>query len=169
MSTDARDHEGPLDPYTFGEEQTCFGCGPHNDRGLRLRFQREGDTVTTRFVLGTGYDGPPGLLHGGLQALVVDEIAGWTLVGLRGRIGLTTSMNVRYIRGMRLGEEIVGVGRIVADADGMCTVRVTLTQGGDVGCMARASFAMADSEKMDEVLPDGLPAGWARFFEDETG
>ena len=79
-----------LDPYTFGETQTCFGCGPHNPHGLRLKFEREGDCVRTRFTLGAGYDGPPGILHGGLQAMIADEIAGWTLVGFKGRIGLTT-------------------------------------------------------------------------------
>ena len=36
-----------LDPYTFGKEQTCFGCGPHNPVGWRLRFRREGDEVVT--------------------------------------------------------------------------------------------------------------------------
>ena len=34
-----------LDPFTFGAEQRCFGCGPHNERGMRLRFRREGDEV----------------------------------------------------------------------------------------------------------------------------
>ncbi len=29
-----------LDPFTFGAEQRCFGCGPHNERGMRLRFRR---------------------------------------------------------------------------------------------------------------------------------
>ena len=111
-----------LDPYTFGPTQTCFGCGPHNERGLRLRFQREGDAVTTRFVLGKGHDGPPDLLHGGLQALICDELAGWVLVGLRDRIGVTSSMNLRYIRGIRLGEECVGIGELASEADGMMAV-----------------------------------------------
>lgn len=24
--------DGELDPYTFGPDQRCFGCGPHNAR-----------------------------------------------------------------------------------------------------------------------------------------
>lgn len=154
-----------LDPYTFGPTQTCFGCGPHNERGLRLRFRRDGDTVTTRFVLGAGYDGPPQLLHGGLQALVCDELAGWVLVGLRGRIGVTCSMNIQYIRGVRLGEECVGVGELTGDAGGMMTVRCKLLQGGQLCSTAKITYMMASSARMDELLPGGVPDGWHAFFD----
>ena len=154
-----------LDPYTFGRSQTCFGCGPHNDRGLRLRFQRDGDTVTTRFVLGAGHDGPPELLHGGLQALICDELAGWVLVGMRERIGVTCSMNVRYIRGIRLGEECMGVGELVSEGDGLMTVRCKLVQAGQLCCTAKISYVMASSARMEEILPGGVPDGWHRFFD----
>lgn len=166
---DARDDAAParvpLDPYTFGREQTCFGCGPHNPHGLKLRFARVGDAVETRFTLGAGFDGPPGILHGGMQALIADEIAGWTLVGLLGRMGVTTSMNIRYIRSLLLEREIVGRGEIATQRGESCALRVTLSQDGQVGCMARASFGMADGDKMAALLPNGLPPGWRRFFD----
>ncbi|PIE17808.1 MAG: hypothetical protein CSA66_05360 [Proteobacteria bacterium] len=155
-----------LDEYTFGKKQTCFGCGPHNPVGLRLRFDKHGgDKVVTRFVLGEGYDGPPGILHGGLQALVADELAGWTLVGLRGRIGLTTSLNVRYIRSLRLGQQVVGEGTISAEQAQSATVRVVLKQNGQIGCVARVCFILADGDKMEEILERGLPPGWRKFFD----
>ena len=159
-------HIHPLDPYTFGPTQLCFGCGPHNPHGLRLRFEREHAIVRTRFTLGPGYDGPPGLLHGGLQALVADEVAGWTLLGLRGRIGLTTSLQIRYVTGMKLGVETIAEGRLLSEAieSGLATVSVTLRQDEAVGSMSRISFAMADVAKMEALLPGGLPDGWAKFF-----
>ncbi len=155
----------PLDPYAFGAEQSCFGCGPHNPVGLRLRFERDGDVVRTRFTLGRGYDGPPGVLHGGLQALVADELAGWTLVGLRGRIGLTTSMNLRYFRPMRLDVETVAEGRIVSEAPGMATVKIAIKQAGATGCTARISFALPDGDRLEESLGRPLPRGWRPFFD----
>ncbi len=153
-----------LDPYTFGRTQTCFGCGPHNEHGLRMRFEREGDVVRSRLNLGPGYDGPPGILHGGLQAMIADEVAGWTLVGLRGRIGLTTSLQIRYIGSLRLGQEIVAEGRISSEVEGYTTVQVVIKQGDKTGAMARATFGLADVSKMEEVLQGPLPEGWARFF-----
>jgi len=157
-----------LDPNTFGPEQQCFGCGPANDIGLKLRFERVGDSVVSRFTLGSGYDGPPGILHGGLQALVLDEIAGWTLVGLKERIGLTSSMTVRYLRSMRLNEELVAEGRIVSEEGSIITIKATLSQAGLVGCVARVAYAMPDSEKMQEVLQGPLPEGWSKFFDGES-
>ena len=154
----------PLDRYTFGRDQHCFGCGPNNDIGLQLRFERKGESVFSHFTLGRGYDGPPGILHGGLQAMVLDEIAGWTLVGLRGRVGLTTSMNVRYLRSMRLGEELVAEGHIEQETDTLITIKATLSQNGRVGCLARIAYMMPDCEKMKEVLQGPLPEGWERFF-----
>lgn len=153
-----------LDPYTFGKTQMCFGCGPHNERGLRMRFEREGEVVRSRLLLGSGHDGPPGILHGGLQAMIADEVAGWTLVGLRGRIGLTTSLQIRYIGSLRLGEEIVAEGRLTSEVDGFSTVQVVIKQGERTGAMARATFALADVAKMEEVLQGPLPEGWAKFF-----
>ena len=40
----------PLDPYTFGAEQQCFGCGPHNPVGMRLHFERDGDAGPFRYT-----------------------------------------------------------------------------------------------------------------------
>lgn len=153
-----------MDPYTFGRHQMCFGCGPHNDHGLRMRFTKEGEVVKSRLTLGSGYDGPPGILHGGLQAMIADEVAGWTLVGLKGRIGLTTSLQIRYIGSMRLGTEVVAEGRLTSESDGFATVQVTIKQGERTGAMARATFILADVAKMEEVLQGPLPDGWDRFF-----
>ena len=153
-----------LDPHTFGAEQMCFGCGPNNDLGLKLRFERVGERVQSRFTLGEGYDVPPGILHGGLQAMVLDEIAGWTLVGLRERIGLTSSMTVRYLRSMRLGQELLAEGWIQSEEKGVTTIKATLSQAGKVGCSARISYAMPDCAKMVEVLNGPLPEGWDKFF-----
>ena len=134
-----------------------------------MRFERDGETVRTRLTLGEGYDGPPGILHGGLQAMICDELAGWTLVGLRGRIGLTTSMNLRYMRSLRLDQEVVGVGRIIAEeVGGIATVRCALEQNGKTGCVARVAFRMADGDRMEEILEGPLPEGWRPFF-DGTG
>lgn len=153
-----------LDPYTFGKTQMCFGCGPHNEHGLRMRFERQGELVRSRILLGAGYDGPPGILHGGLQAMIADEVAGWTLVGLRGRIGLTASLQIRYIASLRLGQEIIAEGRISSESEGLSTVQVVIRQGERTGAMVRATFALADVAKMEEVLQGPLPEGWARFF-----
>ncbi len=153
-----------LDPYTFGPDQTCFGCGPHNERGMRLRFTVEGDEVVTSLTPGKGWDGPPNVFHGGLQATVADEVAGWTLVGLLGRMGFTTSMRVRYVRTIQLGVPVVARGKIKSRKGPFAAVVVRLEQGGKLGCSATVSYMLPDEQKAATYLGGALPADWAHLF-----
>jgi uncharacterized protein (TIGR00369 family) len=157
-------HSVELDPYVFGSEQRCFGCGPHNERGMRLRFRREGDEVVTELLAESGWDGPPGVLHGGLQATLADEVAGWALVGLLGRMGFTTSLSVRYVRPVRLGETIVARARLASRTGPIATVNVRLEQGGKLGCSARVSYMLPDEPKAAQYLGGPLPDDWRHLF-----
>ena len=156
-----------LDPQTFGSEQLCYGCGPNNPHGLRLRFAREGDSVVTTFTAASGLDGPPGILHGGLQATLCDEVAGWALVGLLGRMGFTTSMNVRYMRPVRLGVPMEARAKISSHEGAIVTLKVTLSQGGKVGCMARVSYALPTLEAAENTLQQPMDPAWRHLFDQE--
>jgi acyl-coenzyme A thioesterase PaaI-like protein len=57
------------------EWNRCFGCSPHNQRSLQLRFKQNHDgTVECRFEAGDHLVGPPGAMHGGIQAVLLDEV-----------------------------------------------------------------------------------------------
>ena len=62
----------------IGELGTCFGCGPANPDGLRLRFRKldDGVTVETHLHPPPFMAGVAGVLHGGIQATVLDEVMG---------------------------------------------------------------------------------------------
>ena len=79
-------------------------------------------------------------------------------------VGLTSSMTVRYLRSMRLGQELLAEGWIQSEEKGVTTIKATLSQAGKVGCSARISYAMPDCAKMVEVLNGPLPEGWDKFF-----
>ena len=51
----------------------CFGCGPENARGLRLKSLRAGDVCVARFVPSPEHNaGPPAWLNGGIVATLLD-------------------------------------------------------------------------------------------------
>lgn len=155
------DHEDQdLDPYTFGPDQLCYGCGPHNPDGLRLRFRREGDSVVTTFTPRPTLAGPPGVLHGGLQATIADEVAGWGLVGLKGRMGFTTSMHVRYMRPVRLGQEVEARARLVSEEGDIVSLRVVLKQDTKTCCAATVSYALPSVEAAEKTLQMPLDPAW---------
>ena len=154
----------PLDPYTFGAEQQCFGCGPHNPVGMRLHFERDGDAVVTRFVPPKGWEGPPGVFHGGLQSTLADEVAGWALVGLLGRMGFTTSLNMRFLRPVRIGVEVEARASVGAHNGNIVALDVTLRQNGRTNAMGTVTFMLPDVEKAGSYLGAALPKEWEPLF-----
>jgi len=76
-------------------ENACFGCGPANPRGLRLRFERivaddGAPEVRTFFRPEPDETGWPGLFHPGLHFMVLYEASYWTALELGGRLMVST-------------------------------------------------------------------------------
>jgi acyl-coenzyme A thioesterase PaaI-like protein len=53
-------------------------------------------------VLGAAYEGPPGLVHGGVSALLLDQVMGETASAMT-RVAMTGTLTMRYRRGTPLG------------------------------------------------------------------
>lgn len=91
----------------------------------------EDGAVHADFVLGAAYEGPPGHVHGGVCALILDHVLGAT-AHLPGKPAYTGTLTLRYLRGTPLarplraeahvdrieGTKTFAVGHI-ADADGI--------------------------------------------------
>jgi uncharacterized protein (TIGR00369 family) len=55
----------------------CFGCGQANEEGLRLQFAQNGDgTIETRHRTAAHHCGLDTVVHGGIQATILDEVMG---------------------------------------------------------------------------------------------
>ena len=71
MSTPEAGPESLQERYFPG--MRCFGCGPANEKGLRLRSHARGDgTVTALFTPWPEHDNGLGFLNGGIIATVLD-------------------------------------------------------------------------------------------------
>ena len=62
-----------LDPKP---DNPCFGCGGANPRGMHLAFEQDDarQRIVGRIRLGEEYQGGTGFLHGGIIALLFDEV-----------------------------------------------------------------------------------------------
>ncbi len=157
-----------LDPLVFGADSPCFGCSPAHPIGFRLTFTRRGDEVTTTFVADERYQGPPGVMHGGLVTTLADEIAAWTLIGLRDRFGFTAALQAKLSRPVRIGEPIEGRGRIIKSTSRLVTVEVTLHQRGQRAFSGELTFVLLDVEAAEKLLEGPLPEAWRRFARGST-
>src|SRR5450756_1538431 len=73
------DHSILLGAHTLDERaHCCFGCGPDNPHGLHLTFTIDDSdptrvTATANVQLTRLHEGPPGHIHGGIIATLLDE------------------------------------------------------------------------------------------------
>ena len=131
-------------------ENVCFGCSPHNPRGLQLRFTRTGDnTVTCRFTAASHLAGAPGVVHGGIQATVLDEA-----LGMAARTGfggeeepslVTAEFRLQYRRPVPLGEPVVVRAELVrADGRDFHVEGRIESEAGEVLTLAEARWRRID-------------------------
>jgi uncharacterized protein (TIGR00369 family) len=82
-----------------GPENHCFGCSPHNPRGLQLVFQQISDTeIEARYEIGDDLCGSEGVAHGGIQATLLDEVMGMAVRSSAGEGAalVTAEFQLRY-------------------------------------------------------------------------
>ncbi len=108
MSKSGQGHDTP---QYRAPRNHCFGCGQDNPEGMRLRFRfDEGrKRFVGRFRIAKKYQGPPGHVHGGIIATILDEAMG-KVNKLRSVIALTRSMEVEYLKPVPLGKPLVVEG-----------------------------------------------------------
>lgn len=85
-------------PFTKLEGYNCFGCSPHNQVGLHLTFIEENDEIVSHWEPDTNFQGYFNILHGGIQAALMDEIASWTVYVKVKTAGFTSKAEIRYLK-----------------------------------------------------------------------
>jgi thioesterase superfamily protein len=98
---------------------------------LTIHHDDDGTRCWSEFTLNTAYEGPPGLVHGGVCALVLDHVLGEAASEGLTKPLFTGTLTVRFVRGTPLGrlradaavERTEGVKSFVSghlsDADGI--------------------------------------------------
>ena len=154
----------PLDPLgTFGASQPCFGCSPTHPIGFRLEPYREGDAVCVEFTPTERFQGPPGIMHGGLVMTLADELGAWVVIGLKERFGFTAGIEARLLAPVRIGVPVHGRGTITSDTPRVVKMQITLTQDHADAFRGSLTFALLDRASAEKLLGGPLPETWVRF------
>lgn len=145
-------------PSTIQTESKCFGCAPTNPIGLRLQFERHGNALATRIILGANYESFPGVVHGGIVASIMDEILAQSVYRCAQVSAFTTGLRVRYGRPMRTGTEHLAYAEVTRhdDISVRAAGRLELSSGGLVAA-AEGTFCLL-TEDMLGHLDQRLPA-----------
>lgn len=93
----------------------CFGCGPANPQGLHLVFTTNTSdpahpTASTHFQLDRLHEGPPGYVHGGIIATLLDEAMSKINRPLD-VLAVTRHMEVDYLKPVPLFQPLILTSR----------------------------------------------------------
>lgn len=154
---------GPLDGHLFGPGQPCFGCAPDHPFGFKLSFERIEGGVRTRLLPEAHFQGPPGLMHGGLVMTLADELGAWAILAEHGKFGFTAEMQAQLKRPVRIDEEVAGTARILRSVRRVASVSVELEQRAELVFAATLKFAVLDLAAAEALLGRTLPEAWRRF------
>jgi uncharacterized protein (TIGR00369 family) len=126
------------------EHGPCFVCGTANPRSMGITcWADDQGRVSTTVTLDLGYQGPPGYVHGGASAALLDEAMG-AAVWHAGYQVVAVNLEVEYRRPLPLGEEL-RIWSEVVENNGR-TVRARgeiLLPDGTVGVIGRGIYVEA--------------------------
>jgi acyl-coenzyme A thioesterase PaaI-like protein len=127
----------------------CFGCGPANPKGLRIKSRWEGDRFVARWRPEPHHQAFPGVLNGGICGTLLDCHSNWcaatTLMKERGVTDeapttVTAEFHVKLKRPTPADQELTVVARSVEAKGDMVTVEAELLAGDKVTATCRGVF-----------------------------
>ena len=132
----------------FAPANACFGCGPANEHGLRIKSHVCGDEVLADWQPSPHHEAFPGMLNGGIVGALLDCHCNWTAAHhLMHRSGADTppcTVTAEYTIRLRAPTPTDGPlvlrARVVDSSDRRATVEGTLESGGEVTATCRGIF-----------------------------
>lgn len=132
----------------YGPHTICFGCGPANEQGLRIRSFPDGDEVVVEWQPRSRHQAFENVLNGGIIGTLFDCHSNWTaalhLMRTRGTdkppTTVTADFHVRLLKPTPTEGPVTIRARVVDSTDDRATVEAEMTAGGRVTATCRATF-----------------------------
>jgi acyl-coenzyme A thioesterase PaaI-like protein len=133
----------------YAAASTCFGCGPANTKGLRIRSFEEGTEVVAEWMPERHHEAFPGVLNGGIIGALLDCHCNWTAAlhlmqaagpGAALPSTVTADYAIALKRPTPTTSPVFLRAQVVASEANKAVVEGTLTAGGKVCATCRGTF-----------------------------
>jgi acyl-coenzyme A thioesterase PaaI-like protein len=133
---------------TYSPEGICFGCGPKNEKGLRIRSFVEGDEFVAEFHAEPHHQAFPGMLNGGIIGALLDCHSNWTAAYfLMKRDGkdspdctVTADFHIKLLRPTPSDVPIHLRAHVIESSENRATVEAELVANENVCATCRGTF-----------------------------
>ena len=141
-----------INPWKGLEGYNCFGCASNNEAGLKMEFYEDGDEVVSIWKPRPEYQGWIDTLHGGIQAVLMDEICAWVILRKLQTTGVTSKMETRYRKSIDTKDSHIVLRASIKDGE-VCTESVcTYFTFSKEKSKDEMHFSKCDVES-EEILP----------------
>lgn len=173
MSVVVSDGEDIEFPWHAEPSFNCFGCSPRNPVGLGLRMRRlsNGD-YAAETVFSADYASYPGIVHGGIVHVLLDEVMGDTLALVHGMLAFSVTLRSRMLLPLLVGVSYLTTARISGRGNGVLHTEAEITGPDEqVHVMASGTFQPIRSDQARSLMDiDDAAFGRVRhYFDHETG
>lgn len=132
----------------YAPNNACFGCGPANEKGLRIKSFVEGDEVVCEWHAEKHHEAFPGMLNGGIIGSLLDCHCNWTaahhLMGAKGQLVPPCTVTAEYSIKLRRPTPTDGPihlrARVVESTEDLAVIEGELEAGGKVTATCRGTF-----------------------------
>jgi acyl-coenzyme A thioesterase PaaI-like protein len=138
----------------------CFACGLENEHGLQMKFYELGPgEVKATYLVSDSFQGYPGIVHGGVLASMLDEVASRAaMTGEPTRFRFTAKLEIRYRKPAPIGEILHLHGWIVEDKGSRAIAKADIRlEDGTLLTEAEALLADYPAEVDESTLAE---LGW---------
>jgi acyl-coenzyme A thioesterase PaaI-like protein len=140
-----------LDDVTTGRRVFSPVTGVGSALAPPLVIRRDGDGVVGEATLGVAYEGPPAFVHGGMSALLMDQLLG-SAAAAAGLWGMTAHLELDYRGPLPLQTKLLFRARVVESAGRKSVIAGTIARAEDpdrILVEARGVFVMPRPEKVE--------------------
>ena len=132
----------------YAPQSICFGCGPANDKGLRIRSFLDGGEVILDWMPEKHHEAFPGMLSGGIIGTLIDCHSNWTAahhlmvraVADKPPVTVTAEFAVKLMKPTPSGQPVHLRARVMESSADRAVVAATLSSGGTVCATGRGTF-----------------------------
>ncbi|HVZ64858.1 MAG TPA: PaaI family thioesterase [Lacunisphaera sp.] len=140
-------HEASLQER-FAPQSICFGCGPANAKGLRIRSFVRGDEVIATWRPENHHEAFPGMLNGGIIGALLDCHSNWTaawhLMNVRQvaqpDCTVTADYAIKLLRPTPTDGPVELIARVIDAKPDRAVVEAVLNAGGKPRATCRGTF-----------------------------
>ena len=132
----------------YAPSNNCFGCGPANEKGLRIRSFARGDEVVCEWKPEPYHEAFPGMLNGGIIGTLLDCHSNWAATWhLMQRNGaehppctVTADYAIKLLRPTPTDEPVQLVARVTESSETRAIVEAELIAHGKICATCRGTF-----------------------------